>query len=42
MTVEQLLAAKPTASWDASVPQGAQASERFLRTLHAEISAARR
>jgi glyoxylase-like metal-dependent hydrolase (beta-lactamase superfamily II) len=38
-TVEELLAARPTAAWDASVPQGAQTSERFLRTLHAEIQA---
>lgn len=39
ITVEELLAAKPTASWDAAVPQGAQASERLVRTLYAEISA---
>jgi glyoxylase-like metal-dependent hydrolase (beta-lactamase superfamily II) len=39
ITVEELLASKPTASWDASVPQGAQASERLVRTLFTEISA---
>jgi cyclase len=39
ITVEELLASKPTASWDAAVPQGAQTSERLVRTLYAEISA---
>lgn len=42
MTVEQVLAAKPTAAYDASVPQGAQGAERFVRGLYAELSAARR
>jgi glyoxylase-like metal-dependent hydrolase (beta-lactamase superfamily II) len=42
MSVEQVLAAKPTAAYDANVPQGAQASERFVRTLFAEISEAKR
>ncbi len=39
ITVEELLASKPTAGWDAAVPQGAQTSERLVRALHAEISA---
>jgi len=37
MTVEQVLAAKLTADTDASVPQGAQTSEQFVRWLYAEI-----
>jgi glyoxylase-like metal-dependent hydrolase (beta-lactamase superfamily II) len=42
MTVEQVLAAKPTAEYDARVPQGAQGAERFVRGLYAELSAERR
>jgi glyoxylase-like metal-dependent hydrolase (beta-lactamase superfamily II) len=42
MTVEQVLAANPTAAFDARVPQGAQSSERMLRALHAELSAEKR
>jgi glyoxylase-like metal-dependent hydrolase (beta-lactamase superfamily II) len=41
MTVEQLLSMKPTAPWDAQVPQGAQSAERFIRALHAELTAGR-
>ena len=41
-TVEQVLAAKPTARHDASVPQGAQQAERFVRGLFAELSAEKR
>jgi glyoxylase-like metal-dependent hydrolase (beta-lactamase superfamily II) len=36
-TVEQVLAAKPTADYDAKVPQGEQTSERFVRALYSEI-----
>jgi cyclase len=39
ITLEELLASRPTAVWDAAVPQGAQTSERLVRTLYAEISA---
>jgi glyoxylase-like metal-dependent hydrolase (beta-lactamase superfamily II) len=38
-TLEQVLAARPTAPHDAAVTQGAQSSERFIRGLYAEISA---
>ena len=38
MTVEQVLAAKPTAALDDRVPQGAQNAERFVRGLYAELS----
>jgi cyclase len=37
MSVEQVLAAKLTAETDASVPQGAQTAEQFVRWLYAEI-----
>jgi hypothetical protein len=40
-SLEQVLAARPTAQFDAVVPQGAQSSERFVRGLYAEVSAAR-
>jgi cyclase len=36
-TVEQVLAGKPTAAYDAKVPQGEQTSERFVRALYTEI-----
>jgi cyclase len=42
MTVEQVLASRPTAEYDARVVQGAQGAERFVRGLHAELSAERR
>ncbi len=38
-TVEEVLAAKPTAEFDAQVPQGAQNLERFIRWLYAELKA---
>jgi cyclase len=38
-TVDEVVAAKPTADLDAQVPQGAQSVERFLRWLYAEIKA---
>jgi cyclase len=37
MSVEQVLAAKLTTETDASVPQGAQTAEQFVRWLYAEI-----
>jgi glyoxylase-like metal-dependent hydrolase (beta-lactamase superfamily II) len=39
MTVEAVLAAKPTAEYDAKVPQGAQTAEQFVRWLYAELQA---
>lgn len=42
MTVEQVLAAKPTAAFDERVPQGAQNAERFVRGLYAELAAEKR
>jgi cyclase len=42
MTVEQVLAARPTAAYDDRVPQGAQQAERFVRGLFAELSSERR
>lgn len=41
-TVEQVLAAKPTAAFDDRVPQGAQNAERFVRGLYTEIAAEKR
>jgi len=38
MTVDQVLAAKLTADSEASIPQGAQTAEQFVRWLYAEIS----
>ena len=40
-TADEVVAAKPTADYDAKVPQGATTSERFLRAIHAELSAAK-
>jgi cyclase len=37
MTVEAVLAAKPLAMYEASVPQGAQTAEQFVRWLYAEL-----
>jgi cyclase len=42
LTVEQVLAAKPTAAFDDRVPQGAQNAERFVRGLFAELSSEKR
>jgi glyoxylase-like metal-dependent hydrolase (beta-lactamase superfamily II) len=36
---EEVLAAKPTASFDAQVPQSAQTTERFIRWLYLEVKA---
>jgi hypothetical protein len=38
---EEVIAAKPTAEFDARVPQGAQSSERFLKWLYADLKASR-
>jgi len=38
-TADEIIAAKPTAEFDARVPQGAQNVERFLRALVAELKA---
>jgi glyoxylase-like metal-dependent hydrolase (beta-lactamase superfamily II) len=40
MTADQVVAAKPTAGTDATVDSGGSSSERFLRALHRELSAA--
>ncbi|MBI3403575.1 MAG: MBL fold metallo-hydrolase [Acidobacteria bacterium] len=40
-TADEVVAAKPTADYDAKVPQAATTSERFLRAIHAELSAAK-
>jgi cyclase len=40
-TQEQAVAAKPTADYDAKVPQGPQTSERFIGQLYAELRGAR-
>jgi len=39
-TLEEVIAAKPTAEFDARVPQGPQTSERFLKWLYAELKTA--
>jgi glyoxylase-like metal-dependent hydrolase (beta-lactamase superfamily II) len=41
-TVEQVLAARPTAAFDDRVPQGAQNAERFVRGLYTELAAEKR
>jgi cyclase len=40
-TQEQVVAAKPTADYDAKVPQGPQTSERFIGQLYAELKGTR-
>ena len=40
-TVEEVLAAKPTAAFDAKVPQAAMTSERFIRQVYTEVKAGR-
>jgi glyoxylase-like metal-dependent hydrolase (beta-lactamase superfamily II) len=40
-TVEEVIAAKPTADFDAKVPQAEQTSERFIKWLYAEVQAPR-
>jgi len=39
-TVDEVIAARPTADFDAQVPQAAQTSERFIRWLYADLKAA--
>ena len=39
-SLEEVIAAKPTASFDAQVPQSAQTTERFIRWLYPEVKAA--
>ncbi len=38
-TLEEVIAAKPTAEFDAQVPQGPQTAERLLTWLYAELKA---
>jgi cyclase len=38
-TLEEVVAAKPTANFDAQVPQGAQTSERFVTWMYTEVKA---
>jgi glyoxylase-like metal-dependent hydrolase (beta-lactamase superfamily II) len=40
-SVEDVIAAKPTAEFDAKVPQGTMTSERFIRQVYAEVKAGR-
>ncbi len=39
-SLEEVIAAKPTASFDAQVPQSEQTTERFIRWLYAEVKVA--
>lgn len=41
MTIDQVLAAKLTADSEASIPQGAQTAEQFVRWLYAELTVRR-
>jgi hypothetical protein len=41
-SLEQVIAAKPTASFDTQVPQSAQTAERFIRWLYTEVKSAQR
>jgi cyclase len=38
-SLEEVLAAKPTADFDAQVPQGQQTAERFITWLYSEVKA---
>jgi cyclase len=40
-SLEEATAAKPTADFDARVPQGAQSADRFVKWLYAELKAGR-
>ena len=40
-TLAEVVAAKPTAEFDAKVPSAATTSERFIGQLYAEIKAAK-
>lgn len=39
-TLEEVVASKPTAEFDAQIPQAAQTSERFIKWLYTELKAA--
>jgi len=39
-TLEEVVAAKPTAEFDAKTPQSAQTAERFIKWLYSEVKAA--
>jgi glyoxylase-like metal-dependent hydrolase (beta-lactamase superfamily II) len=39
-SLDEVIAAKPTASFDAQVPQSAQTAERFVRWVYAEVKMA--
>lgn len=39
-SLEEVIAAKPTASFDAQIPQSEQTAERFIRWLYAEVKMA--
>jgi glyoxylase-like metal-dependent hydrolase (beta-lactamase superfamily II) len=41
-SLEEVIAAKPTASFDAQVPQSAETAEQFIWWLYAEVKAAQR
>jgi cyclase len=41
-SLEQVIAAKPTASFDTQVPQSAQTAQRFIRWLYTEVKSAQR
>jgi hypothetical protein len=38
-TLDEVLAAKPTAEYDAQVPQAGQSTERLIRWLYSEVAA---
>jgi cyclase len=38
-TLDEVIAAKPTADFDAQVPQGAQSAERFIKWLYTDLKA---
>ena len=40
-TLDETIAAKPTAEWDAKVPQGPQTADRFVKWVYAEVAANR-
>jgi cyclase len=40
-TLDEVIAARPTAQFDAAVPQAAQSAERFIKWLYAEVKAGR-
>jgi glyoxylase-like metal-dependent hydrolase (beta-lactamase superfamily II) len=40
-TLEEVIASKPTAEWDAGVPQGAQTADRFVKWVYEEVAADR-